>query len=55
MLVKEGGTVQKKGFTNMAQAFALAETMYTASGRAEAQSAFFGDHGWKAILPLPNN
>merc|ERR1712032_470089 len=33
------GTVQKKGFTNMAQAFALAETMYTAGGRAGAQSA----------------
>merc|ERR1719163_2601729 len=33
------GAVQKKGFTNMAQAFALAETIYTASGRAEAQSA----------------
>jgi len=33
------GTVQKKGFTNMAQAFALAETMYTAAGRKGAQSA----------------
>merc|ERR1719243_67606 len=33
------GTVQKKGFTNMAQAFALAETMYTAAGRQGAQSA----------------
>jgi hypothetical protein len=33
------GMVQKKGFTNMAQAFALAETMYTAAGRAGAQSA----------------
>merc|ERR1719230_1792870 len=33
------GTVQKKGFTNMAQAFALAETMYTAGGRKGAQSA----------------
>ena len=31
--------VQKKGFTNMAQAFALAETMYTAAGRKCAQSA----------------
>merc|ERR1719453_2852798 len=31
--------VQKKGFTNMAQAFALAETMYTSSGRKGAQSA----------------
>lgn len=30
---------QKKGFTNMAQAFALAETMYTSSGRKGAQSA----------------
>lgn len=29
----------KKGFTNMAQAFALAETMYTANGRGSAQSA----------------
>jgi len=28
-----------KGFTNMAQAFALAETMYTEAGRADAQSA----------------
>merc|ERR1712007_3163 len=33
------GMVQKKGFTNMAQAFALAETMYTAGGRKGAQSA----------------
>merc|ERR1719379_2770469 len=33
------GMVQKKGFTNMAQAFALAETMYTAAGRQGAQSA----------------
>jgi len=33
------GMVQKKGFTNMAQAFALAETMYTSSGRKGAQSA----------------
>merc|ERR1719253_1158296 len=33
------GMVQKKGFTNMAQAFALAETMYTSAGRAGAQSA----------------
>jgi len=32
------GTVQKKGFTNMAQAFALAETMYTQAGRKGAQS-----------------
>merc|ERR1719152_1023389 len=28
-----------KGFTNMAQAFAMAETMYTEAGRADAQSA----------------
>jgi len=28
-----------KGFTNMAQAFAVAETMYTEAGRADAQSA----------------
>merc|ERR1719223_1329650 len=34
-----GGMVQKKGFTNMAQAFALAETMYTSTGRKGAQSA----------------
>jgi len=33
------GMVQKKGFTNMAQAFALAETMYTSSGRKGSQSA----------------
>jgi len=33
------GMVQKKGFTNMAQAFALAETMYTSTGRKGAQSA----------------
>jgi len=33
------GMVQKKGFTNMAQAFALAETMYTSSGRRGSQSA----------------
>jgi hypothetical protein len=33
------GMVQKKGFTNMAQAFALAETMYTSAGRKNAQSA----------------
>jgi len=33
------GMVQKKGFTNMAQAFALAESMYTAAGRKGAQSA----------------
>jgi hypothetical protein len=33
------GMVQKKGFTNMAQAFALAETMYTAAGRQGAQSS----------------
>jgi len=31
--------VRKKGFTNMAQAFALAETMYTQGGRRGAQSA----------------
>merc|ERR1719223_1163669 len=29
----------KKGFTNMAQAFALAEVMYTGAGRKGAQSA----------------
>jgi len=28
-----------KGFTNMAQAFAIAETMYTEGGRGDAQSA----------------
>merc|ERR1719240_2279209 len=28
-----------KGFTNMAQAFAIAETMYTEAGREDAQSA----------------
>jgi len=33
------GMVMKKGFTNMAQAFALAETMYTTAGRKGAQSA----------------
>merc|ERR1740138_1280712 len=33
------GMEQKKGFTNMAQAFALAESMYTAAGRKGAQSA----------------
>jgi len=33
------GMVQKKGFTNMAQAFALAETMYTSAGRKGAQPA----------------
>jgi len=33
------GMVQKKGFTNMAQAFALAETRYTSSGRKGSQSA----------------
>merc|ERR1719160_2307202 len=33
------GLVQKKGFTNMAQAFALAETMYTSAGRKGSQSA----------------
>merc|ERR1719502_2500844 len=33
------GMEQKKGFTNMAQAFALAETMSTSSGRKGAQSA----------------
>jgi hypothetical protein len=33
------GMEQKKGFTNMAQAFALAETMYTSSGRKNSQSA----------------
>jgi len=33
------GMVQKKGFTNMAQAFALAESMYTSTGRKGAQSA----------------
>jgi len=33
------GMVQKKGFTNMAQAFALAETMYTSAGRKGSQSA----------------
>merc|ERR1719329_209788 len=40
-LVKAGlnGLVFKKGFTNMAQAFALAEVMYTAKGRPGAQSA----------------
>jgi len=31
--------VQKKGFTNMAQAFALAESMYTSAGRQGAQPA----------------
>merc|ERR1719440_320079 len=33
------GMVQKKGFTNMAQAFSLAETMYTSAGRKGSQSA----------------
>lgn len=33
------GLPYKKGFTNMAQAFALAEKMYTAAGRKGAQSA----------------
>merc|ERR1719198_1233458 len=33
------GMVQKKGFTNMAQAFALAESMYTSAGRKGSQSA----------------
>jgi hypothetical protein len=33
------GMVQKKGFTNMAQAFALAETMYRSAGRKGSQSA----------------
>jgi len=33
------GLPYKKGFTNMAQAFALAEVMYTANGRRGAQSA----------------
>jgi hypothetical protein len=33
------GLPYKKGFTNMAQAFALAEVMYTANGRKGAQSA----------------
>jgi len=33
------GMVHKKGFTNMAQAFALAETMYTSTGRQGAQPA----------------
>jgi len=33
------GMVQKKGFTNMAQAFALAETMYTSAGRKGSQSS----------------
>merc|ERR1719440_900528 len=32
-------SAQKKGFTNMAQAFALAETMYTSAGRKNVQSA----------------
>jgi len=35
----ENNMVHKKGFTNMAQAFALAETMYTAGGRRGSQSA----------------
>jgi len=34
-----GAMVQKKGFTNMAQAFALAETMYTSAGRKHSQPA----------------
>jgi len=34
-----GTMVHKKGFTNMAQAFALAETMYTSTGRQGAQPA----------------
>lgn len=40
-LVKTGleNLPYKKGFTNMAQAFALAEVMYTAAGRKGAQSA----------------
>jgi len=33
------GMVQKKGFTNMAQAFALSESMYTAAGRKGAHPA----------------
>jgi hypothetical protein len=33
------GMARKKGFTNMAQAFALSETMFTAGGRKGAQSA----------------
>jgi len=41
VLVKTGleNLPYKKGFTNMAQAFALAEVMYTAAGRKGAQSA----------------
>jgi len=40
-LVKSGleNLPYKKGFTNMAQAFALAEVMYTGAGRKGAQSA----------------
>jgi uncharacterized protein YegL len=40
-LVKTGleNLPYKKGFTNMAQAFALSEVMYTAAGRKGAQSA----------------
>jgi hypothetical protein len=40
-LVKAGleNLPYKKGFTNMAQAFALSEVMYTAAGRKGAQSA----------------
>ena len=42
------GMQQKKGFTNMAQAFALAETMYTSAGMSVhaflSQRPMFG-HG----------
>jgi len=42
-LVKTGleNLPYKKGFTNMAQAFALSEVMYTAAGRRDTVSVIF--------------
>ena len=48
------GMVQKKGFTNMAQAFALAEAMYTDAGRSGAQSALPLITDGKTLIPVPD-
>merc|ERR1719198_1647219 len=49
------GMVQKKGFTNMAQAFALAETMYTSAGRKGSQSALLVITDGKPSFQFQNN
>ena len=49
------GMVQKQGFTNLAQAFALAVTMCTLAGRKTAQSALMVVNDGKPSLQNQTN